>query len=278
MQSGVDPVLSQKTTWSRRTGETLVLPLRLLLTALGFAQFALMVLWLSQWVIPRLLGQPGESQARRNAALQVAHRHVRRYLATLSRLRLVEFRFRGTPAATPCVVVANHPSLLDFIVLLRDFPLAVCLYKSQTLQNPVLARFVQLAGYVEGMDGTLESSRRIIDECSQRLAEGHHVAIFPEGTRSVGALEMGRFRTTGFHAALAAGVPIQPVAIHCRPLFLGKKQSWLAFSRRRNVMTIDYLPPIDPAEPSLRGRSAQGLAELAQQRIGERLQQIEEQE
>jgi 1-acyl-sn-glycerol-3-phosphate acyltransferase len=171
--------------------QILTTPLRLILTAYCFLQFAIQVLWLGKWKMPRLIkkgkGSPDARRDARREALYTAHRHVAHYLATLNFLGLVEFRFEGTPHDQPCIMVANHPSLLDFIVLLQDLPNAVCLYKSQSLDNPVLSSFVQVAGYIEGLDGTAKANKRIIASCCERLSEGHHIVFFPEGTR------LGRF-------------------------------------------------------------------------------------
>lgn len=251
---------------------------RMLLTAYCFVQFAVQVLWLGKWVMPRLMRSAGDEASKRRRALFQAHRHVRFYLATLRLLGLVSFEFRGEPIREPAVVVANHPSLLDFIVLLRDFPNAVCLYKSQTRDNPVLADFVDVAGYIEGMDGTREVSQRIIDTLGQRLQEGHHVVLFPEGTRSNSSTAIGRFRSTGFHAVIKSRVAVQPVVVYCKPLFLGKHQSWAAFSRRRNHMIIEYLPPLDIGQLPKEMQNAKGLAEGVRKTIKTRLLELDGQE
>jgi len=243
----------------------------MILTAYCFIQFAVQVLWLSKWIMPRIMKSRGQASEKRNQALAYAHRHVSIYLNTLKRLGLVSFEFIGTPAEEPAVIVANHPSLLDFIVLLRDFPNAVCLYKSQTSHNPILSDFVKVAGYIEGMDGTREASRRIIDECCQQLEEGHHVIFFPEGTRSKSNDAVSRFRTTGFHAAIKSGVVVQPVVIYCSPLFLGKNQSWKDFSKARNRMVIEYLEPIKPNVLAEESGSSKMLADHVRKTIEERL-------
>ncbi len=250
-------------------------PLRILLTAYGFLQFAARVLWLGRWKMPRILKQEGLSGRRQ--ALESAHRQVRLYLDLLRRLDLVLLETSGIPCQTPAIVVANHPSLLDFIVFLRDFPNAVCLYKSQSLHNPVLSPFVQIAGYIEGMDGSTRTTRRVIGAIADRLAEGHHVIIFPEGTRSPGAAQLHKFRTTAFHSAIRSNTALQPVAIHCQPLFLGKRQYWLDFCRRRNKMHIRYLPPITIDSLPTDQRNAAGLALAAQTCIQESLDKMERQ-
>jgi 1-acyl-sn-glycerol-3-phosphate acyltransferase len=247
--------------------QILLLPIRVPLAAYGFLQFAVQVLWLGKWQMPRVIKKgKGGPDARRNA-LYIAHRHVVRYLATMDFLGLVEFRFENTPHEQPCIMVANHPSLLDFIVLLRDLPNAVCLYKSQSLDNPVLSSFVQVGGYIEGMDGTASASKRIISSCCERLTEGHHVVFFPEGTRSESATTVRKFRTTAFHAAIKCRVPVQPVAIFCQPLILGKGQRWTEVARHRNTMTIRYLPVMHIEDLPETEQTATGLSRAVREEI-----------
>jgi len=250
---------------------------RILLTAYGFIRFAAHVLWLSKWVMPRIMNSDDKTIIeKRQAALWKAHKHVKSYLSILNRLGLISFKFIGKPVEEPALIVANHPSLIDFIVLLKDFPNSVCLFKKQTKKNPILADFVKVAGYVEGMDGTREASERIISDCCQRLDEGHHVVVFPEGTRSASNLSVGRFRTTLFYAALKANVTIQPVSIYCAPSFLGKKQSWTDFARQNNVMVIEYLEPIDIKDFSHEGVTPQAIAEGSRQKILNNLASLSE--
>lgn len=240
---------------------------RMVLTAYCFAQFAVQVLWLGKWQMPRIMASHKDSPDARRKALYAAHRHVVHYLNTLDTLGLVEFRIEGSPCEQPCVLVANHPSLLDFIVLLRDLPNAVCLYKAESLQNPVLSAFIQVGGYIEGIDGSSRAAKRIIASCCQRLSEGHHVVFFPEGTRSKSASTLRKFRTTAFHAAVKCDAAVQPVVIDCEPLFLGKNQRWTEFSRQRNIMTIRYLPAIRLADLPEAQQNANGLAQAARERI-----------
>lgn len=253
--------------------QLLAIPARVTLTAYGFLQFAVQVLWLGKWQMPRVLERHKDNPDARREALRISHRHVLRYLATVEWLRLVEFRFEGTPHEQPCIMVANHPSLLDFIVLLRDLPNAVCLYKSSSLNNPVLSSFVQAAGYIEGMEGpaSTRASKRIIATCCERLAQGHHVVFFPEGTRSGSASTVHRFRSTAFHAALRCPAAVQPVVILCQPLFLGKGQRWIDFSRRRNIMTVRYLPVMQVDDLPAGEQSASGLARAVRGKIASAL-------
>jgi 1-acyl-sn-glycerol-3-phosphate acyltransferase len=254
--------------------QILVMPVRFILTAYCFVQFAIQVLWLGKWRMPRLLRSEGNPSSQRRKALYSAHRHVTFYLKTLSFFGLVEFKTIGQPSSIPGIVIANHPSLLDFIVFLRDYPHAICMYKPQSLNNPVLSSFVKVAGYIAGMRGAKGENKRIVADCGERLKQGHHVVIFPEGSRSPGAKTLRKFRSTAFHAAIKNDAPIQPVAIYCEPLFLGKGQRWAAFSKHKNTITLKYLPPIQLADLNRENQSASGLANTTKTAILNALEQM----
>ena len=250
-------------------------PIRIILTALCFMQFAVQVVWLSKWAMPRIISRFKDPEDQRERALMAAQKHVKIYLKTLSFFRLIQFEFMGKPMSEPGIVAGNHPSLLDFIVLLVDFPQAVCIYKSQAKSNPVLSSFVRVSGYIEGMDGSKESSQKIIQECSDSIETGHKVVFFPEGTRSQSATSLKKFRTTLFHSVIQTNSAVQPVAIYCKPLFLGKNQSWLEFSSGKNLMVISYLPPIYVHNLADSERSARGLASRTQDAIKEELLRLD---
>ena len=253
----------------------ITIPLRIVLTAYCFFQFAVQVLWLSKWAMPKIIKGAQHNDEKRKLALETAQKHVKFYLKTLSFFRLVDFNFIGNPMTTAGVIAGNHPSILDFIVLLVDFPNAVCIYKSQTNSNPILADFVKTAQYIEGMDGSSGSSKRIINNCCSSLKKQYQIVVFPEGTRSKTALSPQRFRTTLFHAAAQLQLPVQPVAIYCDPLFLGKNQSWIEFSSAKNNMTISYLDPVSISDLPAEEQTARGLALHTRKLIKEELKRLD---
>ena len=83
-----------------------------------------------------------------------------------------------------------------------------------------------------------------------------------------------KFRSIAFHAAIKNGVPIQPVAIYCQPLFLGKKQRWLAFSKHKNSVTLHYLPLIYVDDLATEKQSAACLAAATKKAIQNELNNL----
>jgi 1-acyl-sn-glycerol-3-phosphate acyltransferase len=253
------------------------MPIRLILTAYCFVLFAAIVLTMSKWVIPRSKKISANKREQIKYTLNIGQKHICFYLNTLSFCRLVQFNFIGTPMTSPGLIAGNHPSLLDFIVLIIDFPQAVCIYKPQAKKNLILSNYVQSVGYVEGMSGSKDDSKRILIECCNKLRAGHQIAFFPEGTRSKSATKVRKFRTTLFHSVIQEDLPIQPVALYCNPLFLGKNQSWLDFSSARNRMTISYLPPIHLNSLPAEEQTARGLAFAVRNAVQKELDRLDKQ-
>ncbi len=107
----------------------------------------------------------------------------------------------------PLVVVANHPCLLDAMLIVSRLPAAVCIMKSQLCRHPLLGVGSWLAGYVPNGSPT-----QLVRQSVRALAEGSQLVVFPEGTRTHGrpmADMKGAFATI----AVRAACPVVMVAI-----------------------------------------------------------------
>lgn len=109
----------------------------------------------------------------------------------------------------------NHQSLLDSLVLGAtlpgDFKFTV---KSPLMLIPFLGWHLWLAGHVRvDRSGGRRAAAAVIRRLAKSLAEGHPLLVFPEGTRSLDG-RVQSFKMGLFHAAVRAGVPVVPVALH----------------------------------------------------------------
>jgi 1-acyl-sn-glycerol-3-phosphate acyltransferase len=118
-----------------------------------------------------------------------------------------------------CVIVANHPSLIDVVFLLGWIKDANCVVKGNLFRNPLTATAVTVAGYANS------EAPGFLSECQVRLSEGCPLLIFPEGTRTKPGGSITLLRGAA-HIALEAKVPIFPVAIEMEPMTLGKGDHW----------------------------------------------------
>lgn len=126
-----------------------------------------------------------------------------------------KFEIRGTPPANPrnpYVVVANHESFADIIVLTHLPWEMKWLSKASIFRIPVFGWLMWAVRDIAVRRDRVTSAKAAMDECRHRLAGNVSVMIFPEGTRSK-AETMLPFKDGAFRLAIEAGVPILPIAL-----------------------------------------------------------------
>ncbi|MEN3304451.1 MAG: hypothetical protein V7603_653, partial [Micromonosporaceae bacterium] len=156
-------------------------------------------------------------------ALALAARPVRRRaLARFARAALralgVRVTVRGTVRARRALLVANHVSWMDTLVMLAAAaaPADLCLVaKAEVRHWPVVGRFAALVGTVFVDRTRPRVLPRTVGAVREALAAGDRVAVFPEGTTSCGRAT-GPFRPAMFQAAIDAGAAVVPVRLRYR--------------------------------------------------------------
>jgi 1-acyl-sn-glycerol-3-phosphate acyltransferase len=114
------------------------------------------------------------------------------------------------------VVVANHPSLLDAMMLAAHLPRGACIMKASLMRNPLLGPGAAMARYIRN-DSAWGMVQRAIDE----LRCGGQLLLFPEGTRTPRA-GLNPFHGSFTLIAKRAQAPIQAVFIDTDSPYLGK--------------------------------------------------------
>jgi len=118
------------------------------------------------------------------------------------------------------LILANHPTLLDVVLLIARQRSVDCVVKEALFQSIFTRACVGAAGYVPNADG-----RTVIDASIARLLAGRDVLLFPEGTRSPQHGLRG-FQRGAARIALASGCDVVPVFIECNPVMLTKESKW----------------------------------------------------
>ncbi len=111
----------------------------------------------------------------------------------------------------PKIFAANHPSATDpfLIHLVSRQPVSVCITDS-AFSVPVLGAFMR---YLRQISVSPGQGQVTLDKVNQRLADGHAVAIFPEGLVSPHEGGSHEPRSGVARLALGTGVPVVPVGI-----------------------------------------------------------------
>jgi 1-acyl-sn-glycerol-3-phosphate acyltransferase len=117
------------------------------------------------------------------------------------------------PRGRPCVLVSNHASYLDGIVLVAALPSQVCLVSKRELRGQLIpgAYLASIgADFIDRFDSVREHED--VERLVAAVRAGHSVLFFPEGTfgREPG---LQPFRSGAFLAAARAGAPVVPIAI-----------------------------------------------------------------
>jgi 1-acyl-sn-glycerol-3-phosphate acyltransferase len=113
----------------------------------------------------------------------------------------------------PHVFVANHQSIIDVCALFRALPVPLRFVLKQELAAvPFIGWYARAMGMVFIERGKAHSAARSLQNAAQLLERGANLCAFPEGTRSRGG-ELRPFKGGAFQAAIAAQVPVVPIAI-----------------------------------------------------------------
>jgi 1-acyl-sn-glycerol-3-phosphate acyltransferase len=127
---------------------------------------------------------------------------------------------------------SNHQSLLDTLLLAATLPGDTRWAVKRSLMTiPFLGWHLWLAGHVPvDRDGGKRAAVSTVNRFAKVLARGKALVVFPEGTRSKDG-QIKRFKKGMFYAAVRAGVPVVPVALHGTGAVMGKGAADMASSR-----------------------------------------------
>lgn len=153
--------------------------------------------------------------------MKVSMQIRRRWARTLLRRVGVYSLHEGTAPNFPCIVVSNHRSYLDPILMLckvDGYPVA----KAELASWPVIGSGAKMAGILylrREHSGSRANALRMMEE---KVQEGFSVIIFPEGTTS-GLPGTLPFKKGVFQLAAKSGIPVVPVAL----VFQDREDFWI---------------------------------------------------
>jgi 1-acyl-sn-glycerol-3-phosphate acyltransferase len=247
--------------------------LRILLTGSAFFGFFMMAALLGRLMLPLIVGFPGSparKQARREWFFLTANRV---FCGFMGSLRLVLFRRPPLPPDLPprgqgYIVIANHPSLVDVVVLGATIPGLTSLAKASWYRSWVLGPLLRHGKHVRGPEPRAltpgvaanpdepdaDADAPVLERMVEHLRAGHPLLVFPEGSRSH-ERTMRRFRRGAIEAAIRAEVPIVPAFISVAPPMLMKHQPWYEVPARGGRFTLEFFPVIPTAGRNLDARA-----------------------
>lgn len=105
------------------------------------------------------------------------------------------------------IVVANHPSLIDVIILMAAIPNVDCVVKKSLFSNFAFKGVVRNLFINSG-----NTADTIIEKCNVSLSNGNNILIFPEGTRTkINGVIGGKMKRGAAQIALRTQRDILPI-------------------------------------------------------------------
>jgi 1-acyl-sn-glycerol-3-phosphate acyltransferase len=139
------------------------------------------------------------------------------------------------------VMVANHQSLLDILILFRLFAHFKWVSKIENFSIPCIGWNMRLNEYIELKRGDKQSIAEMMTACDTSLAEGNSIMMFPEGTRSEDG-KLKSFKHGAFTLALRNGVPILPIVVEGTANALPKRGLILQGRHEIRIRALDEIP------------------------------------
>jgi 1-acyl-sn-glycerol-3-phosphate acyltransferase len=144
------------------------------------------------------------------------------------------------------VIVCNHLSYLDPILLVSLFPRQTTIIKKTFFRVPVFGWFMKKAGYVSSSPSEMTGAAMInnLESIKAHLAAGGNLFLFPEGTRSRDG-RLGPFNKGVFSIARYCNIGLKLVYIQGTDK-LFPPGSFFFRTREKNTISMELIATLTP--------------------------------
>ena len=196
---------------------------RVLATGFCFSIFGLGALCLTFIVFPVMTLSAKNQHQREMRVQSIIQRSFAFFSHTMRFFGAIDYSFEGVESLQQdrnCLVIANHPSLIDYVLIASRLPQCDCLVKAAIWHNPFMKGIVKAAGYIPNRD-----PENLLDDCSERLQDGNVLLVFPEGTRTSPG-KPSKLQRGAAQIAVRTETDLRLIHITVEPSFLTKEKKW----------------------------------------------------
>lgn len=140
----------------------------------------------------------------------------------------------------PCIIASKHQSTWDTVIFHHLFDDPAIVLKKELNRASLGAYVRRLKLIVVDRDAGRKAMVALLTQAKQALIENRPLVIFPEGTRSAPG-EHGTYQKGVGALYRSLNVPVVPLALNSG-CYWGRR----AFDKKPGVITIRFLPPIEP--------------------------------
>lgn len=126
--------------------------------------------------------------------------------------------YKNTFNAPSQIIIANHPSLLDVVLLLATIPRINCVVKASLGKNIFLFGAIKASGYILNT-----ANEELLQKSIDALKSGESLLIFPEGTRTKDKIS---FHKAASYIAIHGAKSLAAIFIKMHPKSLQKDSKW----------------------------------------------------
>lgn len=230
---------------------------RIAMTAVSFSLFGLGGLMLSLVWFNLLLLVQRDPVRRRQLARRSISFSFRCFMRTLRLLGVLDYRIEGggqLRSERRCLIVANHPSLIDYVMLASVMPDVDCLVKADLQRNFFISGVIRSASYLVN-----SQAETLLPDCQQRLDNGDAIMIFPEGTRTRYGQPL-KLQRGAANIAVRCRCDLRIVHIRCTQRMLDKQSRWYQVPPEKPLFTVTVGQRIDSQQFTAGNEEAQPLA------------------
>lgn len=246
---------------------------RLLGTTVSFLVFGLAGLLLGLIVFPLVFLFVPNRDTRKGWSRRAIGKAFGSFIWMMASLGVIDYRVEGYERVAPGrnrLIIANHPTLIDVVILISLFPEANCVIKGAVVRNPFMRSVVGAADYISNTE-----PQTLLTASIDYLSAGGTLLLFPEGTRTRQGQPM-RFKPGAATAAIRSGAEILPIVIRCEPVFLHKDVPWHYVPPKKPAYLIRILAPLevstlvssDGGERAIRNQLNDALLDVVQRELG----------
>lgn len=215
-------------------------------TGIAFAMFGLGGLLMTITVFPAINLFFRDPVRRANAAQRTVHAAWKTFIWTVVKLGVIGVRTYGGEILrneTGTLVIANHPSLLDVVLIMSLMDRTQCVVKPGVWNNPFMRGVVKATNYIPNIG----DPEKTLDDCVAALKAGNNLVIFPEGSRTIPGAPV-RLKRGFANIAIRAGAPIRLVTVECEPPILRKGDKWYQSPLRKPCFHVRVGDRLDIAD------------------------------
>ncbi len=233
--------------------------LRIALTLLCFFMFFASTLAMGTLMLPLALAVGGRF-SEPEALTRKLNASTRLFSGFMRDVGLIAYWPPALPAGFEdrgCLILSNHPSLIDIVLTLASMPELTCVAKASWYDTLLMGGMLRRTSFIPGPgvdDDAIEGERAFLERMERAMRGGAKLLVFPEGTRS-GADRLRRFSRAAIEAAIRAEVPILPLFIDLSDPFLMKGVPAHHVPDRTPVYQFEWFDTIETKGRDLNSKS-----------------------